>query len=122
MDGDAGQRLGVCAMGPVAQGHELTWMRVWVWQEHDTKVAVSAGVSGKHLGAEAVAASEKLPFTAKKGWMIQTKLEPGSGQFAKGKPALAMAMALVKDKDGSSSVEHWSQAVTVGERYGHPHG
>ena len=46
--------------------------------------------------------------------MIQTQLEPGSKQFSKGKPALAMAM--VKHKDRSTDVEHWSQAVIVGKQ------
>jgi hypothetical protein len=103
-------------MGEVAPDEELTWMRVWVWQ-HDKKKAVAAtGTSGEHLGGHRVAPGERLPFTKKKGWMIQTQLEPGSKQFSAGKPALAMAMAIVKHSDGSTEVDQWSQAVTVGKR------
>jgi hypothetical protein len=110
-------------MGPVADGDQLTWMRVWIWQQDGAKIAASAGTSGEHLGAHAVAASEHLPFKAEKGWMIQTQLEPGSEQFTKGKPALAIAMALVKHADGSTGVDTWSQAVMVREPAAHhPHG
>ena len=106
-------------MGPVADGDQLTWMRVWIWQQDGAKIAASAGTSGEHLGAHAVAASEHLPFKAEKGWMIQTKLEPGSEQFTAGKPALAMAMALVKHADGTTGIDHWSQAVMVGKQPAH---
>lgn len=119
LEGEAGLRLGVCAMGPVAEGDELTWMRVWVWQQDGERVVAASGTSGEHLGAHPVAESENLPFTAEKGWMIQTELEPGSEQFSGGKPALAMAMALVNHPDGTRDVEQWSQAVSVSG--GHEH-
>jgi len=108
-----GVRLGACAMGPVADGDKLTWMRVWVWQLNGNKVAASSGTSGEHLGGPKKTKREKLPFTPEKGWMIQTQLEPGSAQFAKGKPALATALAIVEHADGSTGVEHWSQAVSM---------
>jgi hypothetical protein len=111
---DQTAQVGVCAMGPVSKGAELTWMRVWVWQEDGSKVAASAGTSGEHLGGHSPEASEQLPFTADDGWMIQTKLEPGSEPFSRDKPALAMAMALVKHADGTRGIEHWSQAVSIG--------
>jgi hypothetical protein len=113
---EAGQRFGLCAMGTVADGDELTWMRVWLWQQDGKKVAASFGTSGEHPGNHPLAPTERLPFKSRKGWMIQTELEPGSKQFSKGKPALAMAMALVKHSDGSTDVETWSQAVTVAKQ------
>ena len=103
-------------MGPVADGDEITWMRVWLWQQDGKKLAACFGTSGKHPGAHPLAPTERLPFKSKKDWMIQTQLEPGSKQFSKGKPALAMAMAMVKHSDGSTGVEHWSQAVMVGKQ------
>ena len=114
----SGRQLGVCAMGPVARGDTLTWMRVWVWQQDGTHLAASTGTSGEHLGGHDASDREELPFTDDKEWMIQTELEPGSDQFAEGKPALAMAMAIVEHGD-SREVETWSQAVMIGS--GHPH-
>jgi hypothetical protein len=119
LEDEEGLRLGVCAMGPVAEGDELTWMRVWVWQQDGGKISASSGTSGAHLGAHPLAASERLPFTAEEGWMIQTELEPGAEQFSGGKPALAMAIALVNHPDGTKDVEQWSQAVSVSG--GHEH-
>jgi hypothetical protein len=114
LDGDADLRLGVCAMGPVAATDTITWMRVWVWQVAGKKVAASSGVSGAHPGAHRLGPTEELPFTAAKGWMVQTQLEPGSEQFSEGKPARAMAMALVTNDDGTEEdVLEWSQAVLV---------
>jgi hypothetical protein len=121
LHGDDSLRLGVCAMGPVAKGDQLTAMRVWVWQLDGEKVALSSGKSGDHLGAHPLAPSEKTPFTTEKGWMIQTELEEGSPQFSEGKPALAMAIALVTRGDGSKDVERWDQAVMVAERRHHEH-
>jgi hypothetical protein len=115
---DPSVRLGVCAMGPVADGDELTWMRVWVAQQDGARVALASGTSGEHLGGHELSDMEVLPFTDKKGWMVQTQLEPGSEEFSPGKPALAMAMALVRHQDGTRDVEQWSQAITVA---GHGH-
>jgi hypothetical protein len=115
----SGRPLGVCAMGPVAPGETLTWMRVWVWQQDGDRLAVSAGTSGEHLGGHDPSEREQIPFTNAREWMIQTELEPGSDQFTEGEPALAMAMAIV-ERDGDRDVETWSQAVMVGS--GHEHG
>lgn len=115
----SGRPLGVCAMGPVAPGETLTWMRVWVWQQDGDRLAVSAGTSGEHLGGHDPSEREQIPFTDDREWMIQTELEPGSDQFTEGEPALAMAMAMV-ERDGDRDVETWSQAVMVGP--GHEHG
>jgi len=112
----SGQPLGVCAMGPVAKGDKITWMRVWLWQKTGENLAVCAGTSGEHLGGRKESPKEKLPFTDKREWMIQTELEPGSKQFKKGKPALAIAMAMI-ERDGSKDVETWSQAVMVEQSY-----
>jgi hypothetical protein len=117
LKGNAGERLGLCAMGPVDPGgDEIIWMRVWLWQKDGKKVAACFGTSGEHPGSHPLAATEKLPFKPKKDWMIQTELEPHSKQFTKGKPALAMAMAMVKHADGSVGVEEWSQAVMVAKQ------
>jgi hypothetical protein len=111
--------LSVCAMGPVAEGDELTWMRVWVWQQDGERRAVSSGLSGIHLGGHKASPMEQIPFTHDKGWMIQTKLEPGSEQFSVGKPATAMALALVT-RGESRDVQHWTQAVLIaGDERGH---
>lgn len=116
LKGDAAIRFGLCAMGEVEEGDEITWMRVWLWQLDGKKVAACFGTSGEHPGKHPLAPTERIPFKSKKKWMIQTQLEPRSKQFTKGKPALAMAMALVKHSDGSADVDHWSQAVMVGKQ------
>jgi hypothetical protein len=110
-------KLGVCAMGDVAEGDQLTAMRVWIWQHAGTNVAAAAGTGGKHLGGHAMVDSERPPFSER--WMVQTKLEPGSHQFVPEKPALALAMALVKHADGTEDVDHWSQAVMIKGHGGH---
>jgi len=115
----SGRQLSVCAMGPVAPGDTITWMRVWVWQQDGDRVAASAGTSEEHLGGHDPSERESLPFTNAREWMIQTELEPGSEQFSDTKPALAMAMALV-ERDGTMDVQTWSQAVMVGAE--HPQG
>lgn len=121
LDGDEALRLGVCAMGPVADTDTLTRMRVWVWQVDGEKVAASSGISGEHLGAHPLSPREQLPFTSAKGWMVQTELEPGSAQFSEGKPALAMALALVTAADGTNDVLQWNQAVMVAGHRNHEH-
>jgi hypothetical protein len=117
--GDDTLRLGVCAMGPIADGHVLEAMRVWVWQVDGEKFAASAGNGGEHPGKHPLAPTEVVPFKLEEGWMIQTQLEPGSPEFSEGKPALAMAMALVKHKDKSTEVLQWNQAVRVHGRRHH---
>lgn len=112
-------RLGVCAMGPVADGDKLVWMQVWVWQQNGKKVVAASGTGGEHLGAHERSPREKLPFTSEKGWMIQTQLEKDSEQFTRGKPALAMALAVVEHADGSRDVQEWSQAVAISARRGY---
>jgi hypothetical protein len=119
LEGDDALRLGVCAMGPVADTDTLTWMRVWVWQQDGAKVAASSGASGEHPGSHPLLPKEQLPFTAPDEWMIQTQLEPGSPPFSENKPALAMAMALVTHDDGTTDVEQWDQAVMVAGRRNH---
>jgi hypothetical protein len=114
---DAGLRLGVCAMGDVAAGDELTAMRVWVWQKDGDKFAACSGNGGEHLGGHPLRPDETLPFTSR--WMIQTELEDGSPEFSEGKPALAMAMALVTHEDGTDEVEQWNQAVMIEGRRNH---
>ena len=110
---DPDETLSVCAMGDVEEGDELTWMRVWVWQQVGDNRAASTGLSGQHLGGHKVSQMEKLPFTSKLGWMIQTKLEPGSAQFVSGKAAEAMALALVTHADQTSEVQQWNQGVLI---------
>lgn len=111
-----GVKLSVCAMGPVAKGDKIGSMEVWVWQQLDDSFALSTGKAGVHLGGKRFP-SEKLPFSAKEGWMIQTALAKGSKQFVKHKPALAMAIAVVTRGDGEKDVEHWMQGVLIGGGY-----
>jgi hypothetical protein len=114
LDGPENLRLGICAMGPVAATDTITSMQVWAWQVTGGKVAISSGVAGTHPGAHALVPIEELPFTEAKGWMVQTKLEPGSSQFVEGKPARAMALAQVTNADGTElDVLEWHQAVLV---------
>jgi hypothetical protein len=122
LHGDDSLALGVCAMGSVEDGDELTAMRIWVWQVDGDKVAASSGEGGIHLGGHPLAPSETPPYTTQRGWMVQTQLEPGSDQFSEGKPALAMAMALVTHEDGSKDVEQWNQAVMIAEHRHHEDG
>jgi hypothetical protein len=105
--------MSVCAMGPVAKGDTLESMEVWVWQQRDDGVALSTGKAGVHLGGPRRSPREKLPFSADKGWMVQTALSKGSKQFKKGEPALAMAIAVVTRKNGDKDVEHWMQGVSI---------
>jgi hypothetical protein len=121
LHGDKALRFGVCAMGDVADGDKITAMRIWVWQVDGNNVAASSGEGGTHLGGHPLAPNEKPPYRTKKGWMVQTELEPGSKQFSEGKPALAMAMALVTHADGTKDVEQWDQAVMIAEHRHHEH-
>ena len=101
-------------MGPVAATDKITSMQVWAWQVVGNKIAVSSGVAGTHPGAHKLVATETLPYTAAKGWMVQTKLEPGSSQFVEGKPARVMALAQVTKAGGTEKdVLEWHQAVLV---------
>jgi hypothetical protein len=106
-------------MGQVAEGDELTSMQIWVWQVDGGKVRAAAGKGNAHPGKHPLAAKEELPFVTERGWMVQTELEPGSEQFSEGKPALAMAMAIVKHADGSTDVDQWNQSVLVKGRRHH---
>jgi hypothetical protein len=110
---DPDDTLSVCAMGPVAEDDQIDWMRVWVWQQDGPKRAWSSGLSGQHLGGHDESPKERLPFEPDSTWMIQTKLEPGSAQFTVGKPATAMALALVTHPDNTSDVQQWSQGVLI---------
>jgi hypothetical protein len=100
-------------MGPVAEDDQIDWMRVWVWQQDGPKRSWSSGLSGQHLGGHDESSKERLPFEPGSTWMIQTKLEPGSAQFTVGKPATAMALALVTHPDNTSDVQQWSQGVVI---------
>jgi hypothetical protein len=114
LDGPESLRLGVCAMGPVAATDKITSMRVWVWQVVGDKIAVSSGIGGKHPGNHPLIPREKLPFETANGWMVQTQLEPGSGKFVEGEPALAMALSQVTDHAGNQKdVLQWNQGVLV---------
>jgi hypothetical protein len=123
-----GVRLGVCAMGPVTDGDEVLASRVWVFQQEGQHVAAASGKAGEHLGGHPQEPVEDLPFRGRvkededEGrWMIQTQLEEHSDEFKAGVGALATAMALVKHKDGTKDVVHWSRAVMIGEPHEHPH-
>jgi hypothetical protein len=116
-------KLSVCAMGEVAEAEELTWMRVFVFQQTGTEVAAAFGIGGQHLGGHHPVESENLPFTHEKGWMVQTQLEHGADQFSEG-PAMAVAVARVirtkPDGTKEDDVDVWTQPVMIGE-HEHPH-
>ena len=78
-------------------------MHVWIFQHTDTGLAVASGDSREHPTIE----------SERHRWRVRTGLDPASEDFSTDKPAVAMAMALVRGGDGSSDVHQWSQAVFV---------
>jgi len=98
----AGTKAGPCAMGPT-KGESLISMHVWVFQHLDSGLALAAGD-----------AREQPEFTTdpEPRWKVRTILDPGSEKFALGKPAVAMAIALVR-RDNTTDVQEWSQAVRI---------
>jgi hypothetical protein len=117
--------LSVCAMGDVADGEQLTWMRVWIFQRVDKRVSASSGTGGVHLGGHKKVASEDFPVKGR--WMVQTELEPDTDQFSPG-PALAVALARViqikADGANPEDVDFWNQPVVIAdhEHAEHEHG
>jgi hypothetical protein len=93
---------GPCAMGP-AKGEDLLSMHVWVFQNLDSGLALATGDK-----------REQPVFTEipEPRWKVRTVLDPQSEPFAVGKPALAVAIALVR-RDGTTDVHEWSQAVDI---------
>lgn len=100
-----GVRTGPCAMGGVAPGDSLTSIHVLLVQDAGGKVATATGSSQRLFRADRPPERER--------WVVNTELEEGSGQFAVGKPAMAMAMAVVKHEDGGIEIDRWSQAVSI---------
>jgi hypothetical protein len=95
-------RPGPCAMGP-SDGEDLTSMHVWIFQQTADGLAVASGDS-RGPQPDVLKRSDR--------WMVVTGLDPESRPFDASKPAVAMAMALVKGGDGKD-VKHWSQAVQI---------
>jgi hypothetical protein len=95
---------GPCAMGP-AKGEELLSMHVWVFQNLDSGLALATGDK-----------REQPVFTEvpEPRWKVRTVLDPESEPFAVGKPALAVAIALVR-RGGTTDLHEWSQAVDIVE-------
>ena len=86
LDGPGNLRLGICAMGPVAATDEITSMQGLGVAGGGQQDRGFRPVSPAHTrGAHAVVATETLPYTAANGWMVQTRLEPGSSQFVEEK-------------------------------------
>lgn len=98
----AGAAAGPCAMGPT-KGENLLSMHVWVFQNLDGGLALASGDK-----------REQPEFTQEPEprWKVRTVLDPQSEQFVEGKPAVAVAIALVR-RDGSTDVHQWSQAVEI---------
>jgi hypothetical protein len=90
-------------MGP-AEEDDMPSMHVWIFQRTEGGTAVASGDS-----REPQPANRPGP----RRWRVVTGLDPDSQEFSPGRPAVAMAMAIVRRKDGSLDVEHWSQAVIV---------
>jgi hypothetical protein len=116
------RQLSVCAMGDVASGEQLTWMRVWIFQRVERRVSACWGRGGVHLGAHPKVPSEDFPVKGR--WMVQTELLAGTDQFSPG-PALAVAVARVirikVDGGNPEDVDFWNQPVVIAERK-HEHG
>lgn len=108
-------RLGPCAMGPVAEGDTLTWMRVWILQHDGSKVAAATGTSGERVDGK----DQRPPYKGR--WMIRTELERRSDAFTAA-PATAVAMAFVTRADGTRDVEQWTQEVSIVTDGEHGHG
>jgi hypothetical protein len=102
---ETGIRHGPCAMGGVAPGDSLTSIHVLLVQDADGRVATATGTSERLIRADNPPQPER--------WVVNTELEHGSDQFAVGKPAMAMAMAVVNHKDGGTEIDRWSQAVSI---------
>jgi hypothetical protein len=100
-----GVRTGPCAMGGVAPGDSLTSIHVLLVQDAGGRVATATGSSQRLFR------KDKSP--ERERWVVNTELEKGSDQFAVGKPAMAMAMAVVKHNDGGTEIDRWSQAVSI---------
>ena len=98
----AGAAAGPCAMGPT-KGEELLSMHVWVFQNLDGGLALASGDK-----------REQPQFTEipEPRWKVRTVLDPESEQFVVGKPAAAVAIALVRRGD-TTDVHQWSQAVEI---------
>jgi hypothetical protein len=93
---------GPCAMGPT-DGESIHSMHVWVFQNVDGGVALASGDTRK-----------QPVFGSDQGerWRVATALDPQSKEFNVGKPAVAVAIAIVGDGSGSD-VRQWSQAVSI---------
>lgn len=98
---------GPCAMGPIDSGAELTSMHVWVFQERDGQRAAATGRSGVHV----LKGDDGPPFRDR--WMVRTELEPGSDPFSGEHEATAVALAFVTLPGGGTTVEHWTQTVSI---------
>jgi hypothetical protein len=102
-----GVRHGPCAMGGVAPGDSLTSIHILLVQDAGGRVATATGSSQRLFR------KDRSPERERERWVVNTELEKGSDQFAVGKPAMAMAMAVVKHKDGGIEIDRWSQAVSI---------
>jgi hypothetical protein len=91
-------------MGP-AKGENLLSMHVWVFQNLESGLALASGDK-----------REQPVFTEipEPRWKVRTVLDPESEQFVVGKPAAAVAIALVR-RDNGTDVHQWSQAVEIVE-------
>jgi hypothetical protein len=100
-----GTEPGPCAMGPT-DGESLISMHVWVFQHLDSGVALASGD-----------AREQPQFTTdpEPRWRVRTTLDPGSRNFAVGKPAVAVAIALVR-RGETTDLQEWSQAVDIDDK------
>ena len=98
-------RAGPCAMGGVAPGDSLTSIHVLLVQDAGGRVATATGSSRRLIRTDRPPERER--------WVVNTELEKGSDQFTVGKPAMAMAMAVVKHEDGGTEIDRWSQAVSI---------
>jgi hypothetical protein len=96
----AGLKAGPCAMGPIPD-QSPTSMHVWIFQQVQGGVALASGDMRRDPVFETVPEPR---------WKVRTLLDPGSKEFAVGKPAVAHALAVLGDGE---DVLEWSQGITI---------
>jgi hypothetical protein len=92
------------AKGPIASGDVFKWVQVWVYQN-----------PGEGPGAAATGRSGYEPTDIRNNWQVDTFLVKGSDQFSPGKPAMAMALALIwrGGKEEQREFYWWTEPIVI---------
>lgn len=89
------------AEGPIDSGDVITWIQVWIFQNpRRGRTAAAAGESG-------------WDDEFKRKWHVDTEMVQGSGTFEEGKPAQAMALALIKRGGRTKEFYWWSEPIML---------